>query len=200
MESMYSLSWRRLRKNRSFLWIYTPSTCIKRFRLYVSSPQAEISAKSCYNCCISNQGAWRDGKFQSLVDHQIFWLTAEYPSPVVPLQSEQRKKWFLDRQVLAIRSHGPSRTLHSAPSDPSPWIFTQISTISAGACLVMCRLGSAWKPPAKLSFPRPRPSKSEAWAVLVGLGQLRLSLGSGHGLWEIFWHTIESLYPQEASK
>ena len=63
-------------------------------------------------------------------------------------------------------------------------------TLQGNTELVMCRLGSAWKPPAKLSFPRPRPSKSEAWAVLVGLGQLRLGLGSGRGLWENFWHTI----------
>ena len=61
---------------------------------------------------------------------------------------------------------------------------------SSWTSLVMCRLSLAWKPLAKLSFPWPRPSKSEAWAVLVGLGQLRLGLGSGHGLWEIFWHTI----------
>jgi len=34
--------------------------------------------------------------------------------------------------------------------------------------LVMCRLGSAWKPPAKLSFSRPRPRLS----TLVSLGEL----------------------------
>ena len=41
------------------------------------------------------------------------------------------------------------------------------------AYLVMCWLGLAW-----LSFWRPRPSKTEHWAVLVGLGQpvLRLRL------------------------
>ena len=57
----------------------------------------------------------------------------------------------------------------------------------------MCRLGSAWKPPAKLGFFQPRPSKTKAWAVVVGLGQLRLGLGLGHGLWEkrIMWcHTL----------
>jgi hypothetical protein len=50
--------------------------------------------------------------------------------------------------------------------------------------LVMCRLGSAWKPSAKLGFYRPRPSKTKAWAVEAGLGQLRLGLGLGRGLWE----------------
>ena len=36
--------------------IRTPSTCIKRSRLYVSSPKAEISAKSCYNCLYPTKG------------------------------------------------------------------------------------------------------------------------------------------------
>ena len=48
----------------------------------------------------------------------------------------------------------------------------KLSNVRAG--LVMWQLGSAWKPMAKLSFSQPRPSKTKAWAMLVGLGQLRL--------------------------
>ena len=48
----------------------------------------------------------------------------------------------------------------------------------------MCWLSLAWKPLARLGFSWPRPSKTKAWAKVVGLGQLRLSLGLGRGLWE----------------
>ena len=63
--------------------------------------------------------------------------------------------------------------------------------------IVMCQLGSAWKPQAKLGFSWPRPSKIKARAVVVGLGQLRLGLHSGPGLWENFWHkTSTNIYFQ----
>ena len=38
--------------------------------------------------------------------------------------------------------------------------------------------------PAWLGISRPQLPKSEAWAVLAGLGQLRLGFGFSHGLWE----------------
>ena len=56
--------------------------------------------------------------------------------------------------------------------------------------LVMCRLSSAWKPPVKLDIFRPRISKSEAWAVLVGLGQLRLGFGSSRGFFFFFMQLV----------
>ena len=36
--------------------IRTPSTCIKRSWLYMSSPKAEISVKFCYNCLYPTKG------------------------------------------------------------------------------------------------------------------------------------------------
>jgi hypothetical protein len=50
--------------------------------------------------------------------------------------------------------------------------------------LVMCWLGLAWKLPARLGFSGLQPSKTEAWAVLVGLGRLRLGLDLSRSLWE----------------
>jgi len=48
--------------------------------------------------------------------------------------------------------------------------------------IVMCRLGSAWKPRLRLGIFRPGLLKNEAWAVPVGPGRLRLGLGLGRGL------------------
>ena len=53
----------------------------------------------------------------------------------------------------------------------------------ATSWVVLCWLGSAWKLLVKLGFLQPQPSKTEAQAMLIGLGQLRLSL------WE-FYHVM----------
>ena len=82
--------------------------------------------------------------------------------------------------------------LHHTPSSHKfchNFILTFHCITSPVVSLVMCWLSSAWKPLVKLGFWWPQPSKIEAWAMLLGLGQLRLGFGFSCSLWE-YYHVI----------
>ena len=77
---------------------------------------------------------------------------------------------FIDQSIVKLQSFNSPRAIL-----PSSCYFALVHQKSTNLCtptssilpdmkstIVLCRLGSAWKPSVKLSFSRPRPSKTEA--------------------------------------